>query len=215
MDWKRYRRLQTLRNNIEHYCPSVGADAIRAVFADSVIIVRDFLVTQLNEDPEAVLGQDTWRAMLEIPDVFKAEREACVDALEQIPWATGVLGEEVYNLSCRNCGSVLLVPDGDTTNVEDRRMKCKSCGEVEQWDTFVERALEGRAAHADYLSVVEGADPEIVQCPFCFQETYVIEEQRCAQCGQQATHVCAGCDNSIPPEEISDSDYCSWCERLQ
>jgi len=54
-----------VRNEIEHYYTTVSQDALKAVIADTFIIVRDFVTTELKDDPRELLGSETWQTMLE------------------------------------------------------------------------------------------------------------------------------------------------------
>ena len=57
-------------------------------------------------------------------------------------------------------------------------------------------------ARAMYLVYDDGAELPYTLCPECCEEAYIMEEQRCALCGHEATHDCVICGNSILPEEL-------------
>src|SRR6266404_660376 len=62
-DWKRLRRINAVRNDVEHRYPTVDQKALQGLISDSFIVIRDFIKEQLYEDPVALLGQETWQTM--------------------------------------------------------------------------------------------------------------------------------------------------------
>ncbi|GAB7526777.1 hypothetical protein [Paraburkholderia sp. 2C] len=64
-DFVRLDEVVRLRNDIEHYRTSATTESIREVLAKSFIVIRDFIATQLNEDPAELLGDKTWAALLD------------------------------------------------------------------------------------------------------------------------------------------------------
>lgn len=42
---------------------------------DSFLLVRDFIATELHDDPLELLGEETWQAMLEVAEVYQKEKE--------------------------------------------------------------------------------------------------------------------------------------------
>jgi hypothetical protein len=57
-DWGRFRRINKIRNEIEHYYATILQEAFKAVIVDTFIIVRDFVATELGEDPRDLFGQE-------------------------------------------------------------------------------------------------------------------------------------------------------------
>jgi hypothetical protein len=47
-DWRRFKKISDLRNEIEHYCTIVHPDAIRGMISDTFVIIRDLSTTNSN-----------------------------------------------------------------------------------------------------------------------------------------------------------------------
>jgi DNA-directed RNA polymerase subunit RPC12/RpoP len=150
--------------------------------------MRDFITGHLDEDPMVLLGEDTWRVMLDASEVFEKERQECQDLLGSIKWASDALFQGLLGLACENCGSPLLRPDPISGEHEEIELECRACGEREQRESFVPTAVSSALQHDLYLSYTDGNETPYVACPYCSEEAYVIEEDRCALCGHEAEH---------------------------
>ena len=210
-DWKRYERVSDVRNDVEHYFTSAHEDAIRGLVADAFVLVRDFLDQELEEDPVAILGQETWGPMLAVAEIMERERAACESALLGIDWSSDALTEAVANLRCAECGSPLLMP---TPPNGDSELTCRSCGHCESREDFAERAVKDHLSYDSHTTFKDGGDPPYITCPFCMRESYILEEKCCAGCGESCAHECSRCENPIPPEELSDGTLCGWCDHM-
>lgn len=49
--------------------------------------------------------------------------------------------------------------------------------------------------------------------PFCVEKAYVVDENRCALCGEVCEDTCAIGGNAIPVSELSDDDVCGYCQH--
>jgi hypothetical protein len=213
-DWKRFDAITQVRNDIEHYYTNVTPKALQSVVADAFIILRAFVATQLGADPRELLGEETWHVMLEVADIYTAEREECDGALQAVEWASEALAEGVHKLTCSACGSDLLRPEGGSTQYDEITLRCRACGLEESPEQFIPKAIRASLARAMYLVYDDGAELPYTLCPECCEEAYIMEEQRCALCGHEATHDCVICGNSILPEELVSSPYCGWCAHM-
>jgi hypothetical protein len=166
----------------------------------------------LKDDPLELLGEKTWQAMLDVSTVYEREKDQCTKLIEATNFPSPTLKEGLEWLTCNMCGSDLLKPvkDGDG----EIYLQCSSCGDVEYPDSYVERAIESALHSEAYVAEEDGGDAPYTQCPHCGKESYVMEEHRCAYCGEEAEHNCASCGNKIPPEELILSPYCSYCEHM-
>lgn len=88
------------------------------------------------------------------------------------------------------------------------------CGEKYEAEEFVPSAIASSLAFDKYLVGDDGADEPYVSCPSCSNDTYVVDERKCAWCGHEAEHTCHLCSNTIPPSELDSSPYCGWCEYM-
>lgn len=55
-DWKRTDDITRLRNDIEHYYPTISQQALGSLVASALVLVRDFAEQELGEAPRDLLG---------------------------------------------------------------------------------------------------------------------------------------------------------------
>lgn len=210
-DWKRFTKISELRNDIEHYSTTLRRDAIRGMITDTFVIVRDFMTDELGKDAKAELGASAWSTLLEVSEVFAKERKDCEQKLGTIDWQSAELAAAMLDVVCNECGSQLIVPLGPE---RDAGIICRSCDEVEDFESCAERALAEHLGWQNHSSLKDGGDEVLITCPFCFQDGYVVGEEACAICGQSCEHTCARCANPIPTSELSDGSLCGYCDHM-
>ena len=213
-DWDRFGRISEIRNDVEHYYQQVSQESLKEVIASAFYIIRAFIADELRGDPAALLGKETWETMLEITEVFDAERKACDEGLGRFDWESDTLREGVGAVRCSSCGSSLLRLRNDATSLDDAVLKCVVCGAEKDSDQFVPEAVAEALDLEMYLVYDDGAEEPYVECPDCGLEAYVVEEQRCARCGTEYDGSCARCGNGIPPSELAFSPLCSYCSHI-
>lgn len=141
-DWKRFEKINRVRNEIEHFYPNVTQAALQGLIADSFLLIRNFIQAELGEEPHALLGDETWQTMLQVADVSEEERKHCASELDKVDWESEALTEGIMELSCTSCGSELLKPKDGKQSYQDTVLVCSSCGDSETYDSFVPRAIE-------------------------------------------------------------------------
>jgi predicted RNA-binding Zn-ribbon protein involved in translation (DUF1610 family) len=211
-DWKRFDQVNTVRNDVEHLYPGLDQKGLRGLISNSFLIVRDFIAEELHDDPRELLGEETWQAMLDVSEVHEKEKQECDRLLEEVKWVSDTLQKGVADLTCTACGSDLLRPIENTQG--QIMLQCSSCGEDEQPESYVPKAIASALRYDAYLAIKEGGETAYVRCPECGEQTYVIEERRCALCEHEAEHICQRCGNEIPPEELDSSPFCGWCDYM-
>jgi hypothetical protein len=214
-DWTRFDRITDVRNDIEHYYTKANKKALEGLISNAFIVVRNFITTELKEDPLVLLGDETWQAMLNVSEVYEAERAECKNLLETVEWESDALAEGVMSLECPSCSGSLLRPDGDYKSYrDDMSLQCRVCGETYDAREFVPQAVACALGCEKYAAYKDGGDLPYTNCPECGVEAYVMDEQRCALCGEVAEHTCARCGLEIPAEELLCSPYCGWCDHM-
>jgi ribosomal protein L37E len=215
-DWDRFTRIATIRNEVEHYYPHVSQDSLQELIASAFWIIRAFIVDELKDDPAILLGAGTWKSMLDVAEVFEAERKACDEALDGVPWESDALRAGLSDIRCRSCGSSLFRPRdaGRPEGLDATVLRCAVCGEEKDADEFVPEAVAEALASEAYLVYDDGGDEPYVECPECGLESYVVAEQRCARCGASYDATCARCGAGIPPSEISFAPFCAYCSHV-
>ncbi len=213
-DWKRCDRINDARNDVEHRYPTLDQKALRGLISDSFILVRNFITEELNDDPLALLGEETWQAMLEVAEVYQKEKQGCEQLMAQVEWISPALKEGLAELTCSDCGSDLLRPELVRTPYTKVSLECISCGATEDPKSYVPKAIALALRSASYLAHEDGDETPYVRCPDCGEETYVVEERRCALCEGEMEHTCARCGIEIPAEELICSPLCAYCEHM-
>lgn len=215
IDWKRLDEINEYRNNIEHYFSSLSKKAVSDIIAKSFLIIRDFLVAHLELDPRSTLGEAAWQTLVEVNDVYLREREECTASVENIDWHSDMLEASLLDFKCDQCGSDLIFATSPTADRDSTTFECRSCGRKWTFDYIVEPAIHNYCGWRDHMAIKDGGEVASTQCPRCFKETYILEEQQCAACLETLEHTCQRCGNEIPPEELFlDNGYCGWCDHM-
>jgi len=210
-DWDRFKKINNLRNDIEHRHTNASRGAMQEMISDTFLIIRDFIQSELQEDAPGLLGHDAWNTLLSVSEVYEKERSECEKALAAIDWESDALAEAVLPLQCAECGSSLLFPLGTTREAD---LQCRSCGEDERFESYAPRAISAHFADENFRSMKDGGDRVTVTCPHCHEEGYIVEENICAICGESCETECSLCGSSIPVEELNDGSLCGYCEHM-
>jgi len=210
-DWKRFTKISELRNDIEHYSTTLHRDAIRGMITDTFVIVRDFMTDELGKDAKNELGVSAWSTLLSVSDVFAKERKDCQQKLSTIDWQSVELAAAILDIVCNECGSQLIVPLGAD---REAGILCRSCDEVESFESCAERSLSEHLGWQNHYSLKDGGDEVLITCPFCSLESYVVEEQACAICGESSEHTCGMCGCTIATSELNDGSLCGYCDHM-
>ncbi len=210
-DWALLDKITAARNDLEHYVPNHSQAALQGLMTNAFTIIRDFVTKELGEDPLQLLGEATWKAMLDVSTVYEEERASCEAAREAIDWESDALEEGVAELSCRDCGSDLLRP----TNLNNEiLLECSRCGSADSREAYVPRAIKLALEGDAYSAMKDGGDDPYASCPECGADAYVMSERRCALCHAEAQHDCERCGSDIPASEMGSSPMCGYCQYM-
>jgi ribosomal protein L37E len=214
VDLSNLKRLAEIRNDIEHMHPQHAPALIQEAIADAMPIIRDLIVNELHEEPSALLGQVAWDALLDQAKVFKAEQDACWKSFETIDWESETLADAVKEFCCPNCSASLLRNGNTDANVPNElHLICSKCGEEADHEAVIEAAIEEHLAWDSQVAVKDGDDPPLENYPECGRETFIVEENRCANCGFSLEgYECAICSKSLSVEDYSSGNgtLCSY-----
>ena len=161
-----------------------------------------------------MLGKETWEAMLKVSDVYEEERRGCDEALASVDWESDAVTHGVRQLRCSDCGSDLLRPKTDAHDRWDAVLECRICSAKKEPDDFIPEAVDAAYEFETYLSFEDGAEPPLGECPECGRATFVMEEGRCAYCGEESERNCHRCGNGIPTSEMGSSPLCGYCAHV-
>jgi len=213
VDWKRVDKITRVRNDIEHYCTTESRGRLKELVADSFVVIRDFLASQLGLQPVETLSADTWQVLLEVADVYRAELDECHSQMEAVDWKSDTLALAIEKLRCQECGSELVKPvDPNTDDPAWSSCYCASCGSEFQLDGgMIEGVLAEHFAGDSYTAMTDGGDPPTTVCPECGLDTFVYEEDRCIVClaGRSYTE-CWICGADLDPSEQDLGGLCGY-----
>lgn len=214
VDWQRVDHINEYRNDIEHYFSTLSHNAVRALIADSFVVIRDFIRDQLNQDPLTLLGSSAWGVLANVAEVYEKEKQECTEHLEAVDWKYNYLESALIEYRCPECGSGLIDVTANGADRETVAFTCRSCGEQWSFEDLAPLAISDFFAEDNYRSIKDGGDPVTITCPGCHEDTYVLEDNECVLCEESVDRECQMCGTEIPPEEIDGKGYCSWCAHM-
>jgi len=211
-DFVRLKKVVDLRNDIEHYRTSNTAESIREILTKSFIVIRDFIATELGEEPAELLGDKTWITLLEESEVYERELAACRAVMGEIDWKSAA-GEKIADyIRCAHCGSELVKPvDAQVEHPVELVFHCASCGVDFDFDQVVEAAVEDCYFYESYIAMTDGGEQPVGTCPDCAKETYLYEDGRCIACFGELKYLrCEVCGSELGPDDQGNRGLCVY-----
>lgn len=215
VDLSNLKRLGEIRNDIEHLHPTYAPALIQEAIADAMPIIRDVIVKELNEKPSALLGQAAWDALLDQARVFKAEQDACRASFDSIDWESEALATAFEEFRCPHCSASLL-RNGEAAAKQPAELVliCSKCGKDADREDVIEAAIEESLAWEAHVAVKDGGDPPLEDCPECGRETFIVFENRCANCGFELEETsCGVCGARVTVDDYhyGTPGLCGYC----
>lgn len=212
VDWKRLEEITNLRNELEHYYAKKSPDGVREVVAKSFLLIRDFVVNELDENPQELFGTDCWEALLKTNEVYSAEEAACNASISQIDWKYSAVKDSLTHLRCPECNSALIQAINDDDIYPDIGLHCKTCSHEFSFSDVVEECVDDLLSGDEYRQVKDGGDSPYGTCPSCGKKTYVHEEGCCVACesGMEYTE-CSACEEPLSLDDQVNEGMCSYC----
>lgn len=211
-NWKRLDGVVNIRNDIEHYFTSEPTSRMKELLADSFLVMRDFITSELQSDPLELLGETTWQTLLEVATVYSKELVECDEAKAQIAWSTSGVEQVAQHLRCEHCGSELLKP----INPEEKfpaaiHFRCVACGKESSFEDMAEAAAEECFSTDMYIAMTDGGEPPLADCFECGRETFLVENGICIVCGAMPQYQeCAVCGTALSIGEQQFGGLCSY-----
>lgn len=213
VDWKRLEEITSLRNDIEHYYAKKSPDAVREVVAKSFLLIRDFIVDELYQSPQELLGDDCWKVLLTTSEVYLAEESVCKESITKIDWKYSTIDNALSYLRCPVCASSLIEAPYEDDVYPTVNLHCKSCNHDFTFDDVVEECVDELLSADAYRRVKDGGEPPFGTCPQCAKETFVHEEGCCVACESGLDYTnCSVCSASLSLDEQDNDGMCSYCK---
>lgn len=211
-DWGRFKEISCIRNNIEHYYSTKSPGQVRKIIANSFIIIRDFVSNELGYAPIKLLGEETWNVLLETKEIYQKELDGCQKITNSITWATPSMASMATCLSCQKCHSPLVKPiNPDTKSNFSLQFLCVQCGHTARIDEMAEDAISDCFFSDFYSHIVDGEPAPIDTCPNCGKDTFILQDNLCAACGETASNLtCTICHSPLGFDEQGLNGLCSY-----
>ncbi|ALA16499.1 MULTISPECIES: hypothetical protein [unclassified Chelatococcus] len=206
------RKLQRLRNSLEHFHLQEPVGALKEAIASSFPMVIEFFEI-LAENPQDVLS-NVWETILEETDAFNKVQKNCIASIERLNWPGHV--SRLDRMACSNCGSSLIgQADRDNDESESAVGKCFQCGEEFDQQQLAEMVVEASYGIDAYYAMKNGEFSPVATCPECGAEAYVEngEISVCFACKETVGGECSRCSTDIIVHEYNPDypDLCSYC----
>jgi transcription elongation factor Elf1 len=213
LGWGRLKKISDIRNHVEHYYFSGTRQQIREAVAESCVVIRQLVMDVLGRSPSDLIGEDSWRRLFEVREVFDQELQACRESLASVKWLRAA--EDAGNqLKCPACESMLLgQTDPANTDQTEIRFRCTSCGARPEVEDTLEFVLGDMYAGELFASAKEDCESPLEDCPECGRTSYVIEDGACAICDFEMPDdaECAVCGESLSLEDYgAHGSLCSY-----
>lgn len=215
VDWNRFDKINKLRNDLEHYYTSKSSAAVREIIAKSFLLIRDFLVNELDENPEEILDPDCWSYLLNVSEVYTAEEDSCKATIEAIDWKYESVKEALKHLQCNACYSSLIDAPYPDDSYPTINLHCKSCGNDFSFDNVVEKCIKDSLYREAFLAVKNGGVSPYDTCYECGLDTFIHEEGCCITCGyEMAYSECGRCGTTLTLDDQVNEGLCGYCQHL-
>lgn len=213
VDWAAIEKMQECRNHLEHLHPANTLGEVAGFVADLFPILREFIQTQLNEQPADLLAT-AWSVMLAHHEFFTNTMAKCMVAWDGAgvpkmmrPW--------LNQCQCEECGSSLLHPSqadiesAASVESEDESFKyvCVACGHSDLIAPLMTEALNDAY---DY-DPRDGGEPGVEVCYDCDRSAFLIHEQHCLWCRAELDHKkCSACEEALGQDDQDNGGLCGY-----
>jgi hypothetical protein len=218
-NWSSFRKISKVRNDIEHFYSTEKADNIRGLISDSFMLIRDFLIDELKEEPSHLMGRECWSVLLEINEIYAKEREACINSLNKIDWRFDTVYSAKEELSCPKCQSELVKIENYKGDYPDINLLCNSCGHTFLFSEVLEDCVHNYLYGDAHIAAKDGGIHPWDNCEECGESTFVFEENACMCCCYKRTYkqcLTTGCENSVEKygAHMNICDHCYYVDSM-
>lgn len=213
IEWKRLENLQKIRNNIEHYYSKDPVDQMKEAIASALHLIIQFCKPHLGKDPVQILGQECWDLLLGVASLYEAELKASKESLASVKWPYSEVTDAVDSMRCSECDSQLIKAIDASAIGAAIEFSCSSCGVNSSYEAVITIALPESMAWSNYVSVKDGGDALIEDCPVCGEGTFLVSQGECAVCFSELEYLfCDACETALCVDEQHFEGLCSYCD---
>lgn len=217
VEWNLLEALTTIRNDIEHYFSSRPTSVLLETVANCFHLIQQFVPTHLGISPGTLLGTDIWTFLTEQEAFYERERKACLESLSQITWPSDILASAIEHLSCPECRAKLMKASGNVETLSLTSFHCTRCEATSEFGDVVDSMLTGKYFADLYIAATQGGEGPLDLCDRCERDSYVVEEQCCAICGDgPKAPECLQCGTQLDDDtdEMQSQRLCAHCQYV-
>lgn len=219
IDWALLEALTKTRNEVEHYHTTRPTAVLLESVANCFYLIQQFVPRYLEVSPISLLGADVWAFLTEHEAFYERERKACMDTLEHVRWPTAILADAIEHLACPQCKAKLVKTKGDLESLSTTVFHCTRCNATSRFGDVVDSMITGRYFADLYIAATQGGEGPLDVCDQCLRDSYVVEEQMCAICGDGPKPLeCRSCGNTLDDddgdEEVHAERLCGHCRYV-
>lgn len=212
IEWALLEVLTKTRNEVEHYHTTKPTAVLLETVAKCFYLIQQFVPRHLGVSPISLLGTDVWTFLTEHKAFYERERKACMDTLEHVSWPTAILASAIEHLTCPQCKGKLVKAMGDLKSLSTTTFHCTRCNATSPFEDVVSSMITGRYFADLYIAATQGGEGPLNVCAQCMEDSYVVEEEMCAICGDAPKRPeCRQCGTALDYEEADDEIH---TERL-
>ncbi|PNG87230.1 hypothetical protein [Pseudomonas putida] len=212
IDWKLLDTLTKIRNDVEHYHSTRPTAALLETVANCFHLIQQFVPSHLDTTPVSLLGSDVWTFLTDHKAFYERERKECLESLRSVDWPSNTLESSIEHLECPSCKAKLVKAVGDDRSASQVDYSCTRCEASSRFDQVVDSMLHGQFFKDMYLAATRGGEYPLDYCEHCDKASYVMEERRCAICGDSAKPLgCRQCGSTVNEDEASESESDLLC----
>lgn len=114
-------------------------------------------------------------------------------------------------IACPSCDSTKLLPSStELPDLNEITFTCIDCENSFTFDEIIKNIYEAE----EYISIKDGGESIIWNCPECDNETFISSEGICFACGKEfGDNFCVRCGAKLNPDELIYDRLCSYCNR--
>lgn len=213
VDWKRFDEINQLRNNLEHYYTSKSPDAVREIVSKSFLLIRDFISNEFAEEPQELIGADSWSVFLDVADVYAVEDIGCKESIRKIDWKYDAVRKALEFLRCPECHSSLIQASCDDGEYPEVNLTCRSCSYAFCFSDVIETCIDDSLSGEAFIAVKDGGETPYDTCLECDKGTFIYSEGCCVACGYEMEYShCDRCEQPLSLDEQYHEGMCDYCQ---